>query len=101
MKCFSKEFSAFSFQIVQECDEEARRMEKCEEMLILSQQLEFPREIRGIPIITGQRFLVKSGQVTQLVNREENKLTFGKKFSKVNLTLFLFTDLLVVTKKKR
>lgn len=91
----------FTLQIVQDCDDEARRMEKCEEMLILSQQIEFPKDIRRIPIITGSRFLVKSGQVTQLVNRDENKLTFGKKFSKVTLTLFLFTDLLILAKKKK
>ena len=78
----------FKFQIVQDCDDEARRMEKCEEMLILSQQIEFPKDIRRIPIITGSRFLVKSGQVTQLVNRDENKLTFGKKFSKIKNHFF-------------
>lgn len=40
--------------------------------------------------------------MTQLIwKTDEMKLTFGKKFHKLPLYLFLFNDLLVITKKKR
>ncbi|KAJ4431135.1 hypothetical protein ANN_19730 [Periplaneta americana] len=91
-----------SMQIVQNCNEDARRMERMEEILILSPQLYFPSEVKAVPIISSARWLVKKGELTQLVWRgDEGKLTFGKKFSRVTIHMFLFTDLLVITKKKR
>ncbi|XP_069677432.1 uncharacterized protein Exn isoform X2 [Periplaneta americana] len=89
-------------KIVQNCNEDARRMERMEEILILSPQLYFPSEVKAVPIISSARWLVKKGELTQLVWRgDEGKLTFGKKFSRVTIHMFLFTDLLVITKKKR
>ncbi|KFB51678.1 AGAP007452-PA-like protein [Anopheles sinensis] len=47
------------------------------------------------------RKLEKRGELVHLLWRgDDAKLTFGKKFSKSNLYAFLFTDLLVLTKKK-
>ncbi|XP_045117312.1 rho guanine nucleotide exchange factor 16-like isoform X2 [Portunus trituberculatus] len=87
-------------KIVAECNEGARRMERMEEMLILSRQLDF-REVKAIPLISASRWLVKKGDLTRLTWREnDGKLTFGKRISKCTLHFFLFTDLLVVTKKK-
>ncbi|KAJ9590440.1 hypothetical protein L9F63_016527, partial [Diploptera punctata] len=89
-------------KIVQECNEGARKMERMEEILILHQQLGFPKEMKAVPIISSSRWLVKAGELTQLIWRgDEGKLTFGKKFSKVPLHLFLFNDLLFVTTKKK
>ncbi|XP_068082157.1 uncharacterized protein Exn [Anabrus simplex] len=88
-------------KVVQDCNEGARRMERMEEILILSRQLDFPREIKHVPIISSSRWLVRSGELIQLVWRgDDAKLTFGKKVSKITLHVFLFTDLLVITKKK-
>ncbi|XP_042242574.1 uncharacterized protein LOC121879853 isoform X2 [Homarus americanus] len=87
-------------KIVAECNEGARKMERMEEMLILSRQLDF-REVKAIPLISASRWLVKKGELTRLTCRENDvKLTFGKRISKCTLYFFLFTDLLVVTKKK-
>ncbi|XP_069177972.1 serine-rich adhesin for platelets isoform X2 [Procambarus clarkii] len=87
-------------KIVAECNEGARKMERMEEMLILSRQLDF-REVKAIPLISASRWLVKKGELTRLTWRETDaKLTFGKRISKCTLYFFLFTDLLVVTKKK-
>nr|CAD7421147.1 unnamed protein product [Timema poppensis] len=89
-------------KIVQECNEGARRMERMEEILILNRQLEFSREVKAVPIISSSRWLIKKGEVTHIVWRgDEGKLTFGKKFSKAGIYVFLFTDMLIVTKKKR
>ncbi|XP_071514753.1 uncharacterized protein Exn isoform X2 [Panulirus ornatus] len=86
--------------IVAECNEGARKMERMEEMLILSRQLDF-REVKAIPLISASRWLVKKGELIRLTWRENDaKLTFGKRISKCTLYFFLFTDLLVVTKKK-
>jgi len=77
-------------------------MERMEEILIISRQLYFPSEVKAVPIISSARWLVRKGELTHLVWRgDEGKLTFGKKFSRIQLHMFLFTDLLVITKKKR
>ncbi|KAA0202572.1 hypothetical protein HAZT_HAZT000590 [Hyalella azteca] len=87
-------------KIVTECNEGARKMERMEEMLIISRQLDF-REVRAVPLISASRWLVKKGELTRLTLRDlDAKLTFGKRISKHTLYFFLFTDLLVVTKRK-
>ncbi|KAJ2952521.1 hypothetical protein O0L34_g6837 [Tuta absoluta] len=95
---------------VQQCNEGARNTERIEEMFRLSQSIEFPPNIKDAPSLgpaCGRRdkrpirWLVRSGEMTQLIwKTDELKLTFGKKFHKVPLHLFLFNDLLVITKRK-
>ena len=80
-------------------------------MQTLSRQIEFPANITPFPLIpTGvlspgirlPRNLVRRGDLTHLIWRgDDAKLTFGKKFTKNNIYAFLFTDLLVLTKKKK
>eukprot|EP00095_Tigriopus_kingsejongensis_P010586 maker-scaffold449_size167299-snap-gene-0.16 protein:Tk10586 transcript:maker-scaffold449_size167299-snap-gene-0.16-mRNA-1 annotation:"hypothetical protein DAPPUDRAFT_43086" len=88
-------------KIVKECNESARSMERMEELLILSHQLDF-REVRAVPLISASRWLVKRGEVTRIWWRDnaEARLTFGRKVNRQNLSMFLFTDLLVIAKKK-
>jgi len=87
--------------LVQECNDSARTMERMEELLILSQQLDF-RDVKAIPLISASRWLVKRGECQRLSWKETGgeKLTFGRRVHKQNLALFLFTDLLVVAKRK-
>ncbi|XP_049866678.1 uncharacterized protein LOC126367291 isoform X2 [Pectinophora gossypiella] len=95
---------------VQQCNEGARNTERIEEMFRLAHSIEFPAAVRAPPNLGPAcarrdrrpvRWLVRSGEMTQLVwKTDELKLTFGKKFHKVPLHLFLFNDLLVITKKK-
>ncbi|KAG6448704.1 uncharacterized protein LOC115442575 isoform X2 [Manduca sexta] len=95
---------------VSQCNEGARNTERVEEMFRLSQIIEFPPSMRDPPLLgpaCGRRdrrpvrWLVRSGEMTQLVwKNDESKLTFGKKFHKIPLHVFLFNDLLVITKKK-
>ena len=85
---------------VSQCNESARYMERMEEMLILSQQLDF-RDVRAIPLISASRWLVRRGDCTRLTWKDNgDKLTFGRRVHKQSLALFLLTDMLVVTKKK-
>lgn len=97
------------FQIVSQCNEAANRCEQAYEMEILSRQIEFPPNIRplaiqpvGVPAPgTVPRSLVRRGELVHLVWRgDDGKLTFGKKFTKTSIYAFLFTDLLVLTKKR-
>ncbi|XP_059614105.1 uncharacterized protein LOC132260165 [Phlebotomus argentipes] len=96
-------------KIVAQCNEAANRSEQAYEMQYISRQIEFPTSISpfpivpvGIPAPNGlSRTLVRRGELTHLIWRgDDGKLTFGKKFSKSNIYVFLFTDILVLTKKK-
>ena len=76
-------------------------MKRMEEILILSQQLYFPSEAKAFPILSNTRWLIREGEITHLVWRgDEGKWAFGKKFSTIQIHMFLFTDILVITKKE-
>ncbi|XP_075164008.1 ephexin isoform X2 [Haematobia irritans] len=97
-------------KIVAQCNDAATKSEQAYEIEKISRQLEFnPSVIRPLAIApagvlapgTKPRFLVKKGEFTHLIWRgDDAKLTFGKKFSKVTIYAFLFSDLLVLTKRK-
>uniref|UniRef100_A0A0A1X5J7 Ephexin-1 n=1 Tax=Zeugodacus cucurbitae TaxID=28588 RepID=A0A0A1X5J7_ZEUCU len=96
-------------KIVTQCNDAANRCEQAYEIERIASQLEFPSTMRALAIapvgvpVTGSkpRFLVKRGQLTHFVMRGDDvKLTFGKKISKVAIYAFLFSDLLVLTKRK-
>ncbi|XP_065082077.1 uncharacterized protein Exn [Ochlerotatus camptorhynchus] len=96
-------------QILKQCNDAAHRSEQMHEMEVISRQIEFPSHIRPLAIVpcgigppgSVMRKLEKKGELVHLLWRgDEAKLTFGKKFSKSNIYAFLFTDLIVLTKKK-
>ncbi|KAK5645320.1 hypothetical protein RI129_006620 [Pyrocoelia pectoralis] len=88
-------------RIVMRCNEAARQMERESEVKRIAKQIEFPRGIPIIKLVINTRWLVRSGPLIQMVARaDDNKLTFGKRFSKISLHLFLFNDLLLVTKHR-
>ncbi|KAJ3642091.1 hypothetical protein Zmor_024907 [Zophobas morio] len=88
-------------KIVNQCNEGARRIERETEMKKIVTQLEFAKGVPPIEIISENRWLIRSGMVTHMQQRtDEIKLTFGKRFAKINLYLILFNDLLLVTKPK-
>ncbi|CAL1296470.1 unnamed protein product [Larinioides sclopetarius] len=82
-----------------ECNEGARKMERLEEMFVLQKQLEF-KECKVIPLISASRWLLKKGELTKL---EFDKKTFGRsnRCIRVPIYLFLFNDVLIITKKKK
>ncbi|XP_017775563.1 PREDICTED: uncharacterized protein LOC108561925 [Nicrophorus vespilloides] len=88
-------------KIVCQCNEGARKMERMTEMKRIAEQLDFPKSITPLTVVTGSRWLVRSGLLNHMQNRGEDvKLTFGKRFVKVPLYLFLFNDILIVAKLK-
>ena len=75
-------------------------MERMEEMLLLSRQLDFGG-CKAVPLISASRWLVKKGELTRLLWKETDTYRRShRRPHKQTLHLFLFTDLLVVTKKK-
>ncbi|XP_015017864.2 uncharacterized protein LOC6582314 isoform X1 [Drosophila mojavensis] len=96
-------------KIVAQCNEAANRCEQAYELERISKQLEFPSHIRALAIApmgvpkqgAKPRFLVKRGELTHLMWRgDDAKLTFGKRFTKSSIYAFLFSDLLVLCKRK-
>uniref|UniRef100_A0A1Q3G0Y3 Putative guanine nucleotide exchange factor tim n=1 Tax=Culex tarsalis TaxID=7177 RepID=A0A1Q3G0Y3_CULTA len=96
-------------RILTQCNDAAHRSEQMYEMETISRNIEFPTHIRPLAIVpcgigspgSVIRKLEKRGELVHLMWRgDDAKLTFGKKFSKSSIYAFLFTDLLVLTKKK-
>ncbi|XP_053308016.1 rho guanine nucleotide exchange factor 16 [Spea bombifrons] len=82
-------------KLVKQCNDGARKMERTEQMYTLQTQLEFGK-IKPFPLISASRWLVKRGE---LILMEESGL-FRKGFGKAYCYLFLFNDVLIITKKK-
>ncbi|XP_061422167.1 rho guanine nucleotide exchange factor 16-like isoform X3 [Lethenteron reissneri] len=80
-------------KLVKECNDGARKMERTEEMFTLQKQLEF--RIKPFPLVSASRWLVKRGELTSLGG--DGGLFTRRKHS---LTLLLFNDVLIVTRKR-
>ncbi|XP_031421437.2 rho guanine nucleotide exchange factor 16, partial [Clupea harengus] len=88
-------FKAIS-KLVKSCNDGARTMERTEEMYTIQKQMDFSK-IKPFPLVSSSRGLVKSGELA--VCTEELSL-FWKPFSHRSYFLFLFNDVLIITKKK-
>uniref|UniRef100_A0A8C5GXV0 Rho guanine nucleotide exchange factor 16-like n=1 Tax=Gouania willdenowi TaxID=441366 RepID=A0A8C5GXV0_GOUWI len=82
-------------KLVSSCNDGARRMERTEQMYTIQKQMDFGK-IKPFPLISASRWLKKSGEVT--VSTEV--LSIWRAFSTRSYYLFLFNDVLIVTKKK-
>ncbi|XP_073417802.1 rho guanine nucleotide exchange factor 16 isoform X2 [Dendrobates tinctorius] len=82
-------------KLVKMCNEGARKMERTEQMYTLQTQLEFGR-IKPFPLISASRWLLKRGELGLV---EEGGI-FRKGFGRNFCYLFLFNDVLIMTKKK-
>ena len=89
-------FSIININVSTSSHETSLKREK-----IIPTIVSFFRDVRAIPLISASRWLVRRGDCTRLTWKENGeKLTFGRRVHKQSLALFLFTDMLVVTKKK-
>ncbi|KAB1269085.1 Rho guanine nucleotide exchange factor 16 [Camelus dromedarius] len=82
-------------KLVKQCNEGAHKMERTEQMYTLHTQLDFSK-VKSLPLISASRWLLKRGELFMV---EETGL-FRKLASRPTCYLFLFNDVLVVTKKK-
>lgn len=93
-KAASRALKAIS-KLVRRCNEGAHTMERTEQMYTLHTQLDFGK-VKSLPLISASRWLLKRGELFLL---EETGL-FRKIASRPACYLFLFNDVLVITKKK-
>ncbi|KAM9116234.1 rho guanine nucleotide exchange factor 16 [Pangshura tecta] len=84
-------------KLVKKCNEGAHTMERTEQMYTLQKQLEFGK-IKPFPLISASRWLLKRGELS--LSHSEDAGIFRKGFGRTNCYLFLFNDVLIVTKKK-
>ncbi|XP_028369263.1 rho guanine nucleotide exchange factor 16 [Phyllostomus discolor] len=82
-------------KLVKRCNEGAHKMERTEQMYTLHTQLDFGK-VKSLPLISASRWLLKRGELSVL---EETGL-FRKLASRPTCYLFLFNDVLLITKKK-
>ncbi|XP_046831932.1 uncharacterized protein LOC124430003 isoform X1 [Vespa crabro] len=96
---WEKVLSTFTY-VASECNEGARAAAQEAEMEMITRKLEYSAKIKTLAL--KNRRLIKKGPVIRLTTKAdmEYKLTFGKKFNKTPLYLFLLTDYLLVTKIK-
>ncbi|KAM7404483.1 hypothetical protein PAMP_011827 [Pampus punctatissimus] len=82
-------------KLVTSCNDGARRMERTEQMYTIQKQMDFGK-IKPFPLVSSSRWLKKRGELA--VSTEE--LSIWRAFSHRSYYLFLFNDVLIVTKKK-
>ncbi|XP_061691373.1 rho guanine nucleotide exchange factor 16 [Syngnathoides biaculeatus] len=82
-------------KLVGSCNDGARRMERTEQMYTIQKQMEFGK-IKPFPLVSSSRWLKKRGELA--VCAEE--LSIWRAFSNRSNYLFLFNDVLIVTKRK-
>ncbi|XP_072305015.1 rho guanine nucleotide exchange factor 16 [Eucyclogobius newberryi] len=87
-------FHAMS-KLVTSCNERARQMERTEQMYTIQKQMDFGK-IKPFPLVSSSRWLRKHGELAM----SSEELSIWRAFSQRSYYLFLFNDVLIVTKKK-
>ncbi|XP_068996312.1 rho guanine nucleotide exchange factor 16 [Embiotoca jacksoni] len=82
-------------KLVSSCNDGARRMERTEQMYTMQKQMDFGK-IKPFPLVSSSRWLKKHGELA--ICTEE--LSIWRAFSNKSYYLFVFNDVLIVTKKK-
>ncbi|KAK6733972.1 hypothetical protein RB195_017628 [Necator americanus] len=87
-------------RVVGECNEGARRMERTEQLLEVDSRLVYKDpDLKKIALVSNCRYLVKRGSLVQLMERKNRTILQGKQKTR-NVYIFLFSDIILVTKKK-
>ncbi|XP_068569410.1 ephexin-1 [Cebidichthys violaceus] len=94
-KAASKALTSLS-KIIDDCNTQVGQMRQMEELIHVSQTLEFDK-LKAVPIISQTRYLEKKGELQEM---SKGGTLFNKrsKFNPINL--FLFNDLLIIAAKK-
>uniref|UniRef100_A0AAY4D9L2 Neuronal guanine nucleotide exchange factor n=1 Tax=Denticeps clupeoides TaxID=299321 RepID=A0AAY4D9L2_9TELE len=82
-------------QIVKECNEGVRKMNRTEELIGIEKTLEF--KSKSVPVISHSRWLLKKGEVLQMAGPKNTRTLRSKKLYQP-IYLFLFNNLLLITK---
>jgi hypothetical protein len=85
-------------KLVTECNDGARRMERTEQLHNIHRRLDFGK-LKPFPLVSASRQLEKKGTVVRL--KVEQKLFNRHMIKSKQLYLFVFTDLIIITKRKK
>ncbi|XP_074518373.1 rho guanine nucleotide exchange factor 19 [Halichoeres trimaculatus] len=83
-------------KIIDECNTQVGKMRQMEELIHVSQTLEFDK-LKAIPIISQNRYLEKKGELQEM---SKGATLFNMRGKFTPIYLFLFNDLLIITAKK-
>ncbi|XP_029975493.1 rho guanine nucleotide exchange factor 15 [Salarias fasciatus] len=83
-------------KIIDECNTQVGKMRQMEELIHISQTLEFDK-LKAVPIISQTRYLEKKGELQEM---SKGGTLFNMRAKFVPVFLFLFNDLLVIAAKK-
>ncbi|XP_036968534.1 rho guanine nucleotide exchange factor 15 [Acanthopagrus latus] len=83
-------------KIIEECNTQVGKMRQMEELIHVSQTLEFDK-LRAIPIISQTRYLEKKGELQEM---SKGGTLFNMRAKFTPIYLFLFNDLLIIAAKK-
>uniref|UniRef100_A0A8C9Z0U9 Rho guanine nucleotide exchange factor 15b n=1 Tax=Sander lucioperca TaxID=283035 RepID=A0A8C9Z0U9_SANLU len=81
-------------QIIDECNTQVGKMRQMEELIHVSQTLEFDK-LKAIPIISQTRHLEKKGELQEM---SKGGTIFNMRAKFTPIYLFLFNDLLIITR---
>ncbi|CAL1530189.1 unnamed protein product [Lymnaea stagnalis] len=98
-------------KVAKRCDEAAKKMQQTEQIAHLASNLEFKIKatihcplpfFQEFPLVSSSRFLVKQGEMTLIKSDGTTRKPLSKLLGshKEHVYLFLFNDILLVTKKK-
>ena len=75
-------------------------MERTEQLLELDRRIIYKdADLKRIPLVNSSRYLVKRGTLTQVVDRSTKGILQNRSKAR-SLHIFLFNDMLMITKKK-
>ena len=84
--------------MVTSCNDGARKMERTEQLVEIHQRLDFGK-LKPFPLVSASRQLERKGSLVEL--QVEQKLLGKIKVKKTSLYVFVFTDYVIITKKKK
>ena len=85
-------------QLVTSCNDGARKMERTEQLHEIHKKLYFGK-LKPFPLVSVSRQLERKGTLVQL--QVEQKLFGKRKITRKPLYVFVFTDYVIITKKKK
>ncbi|XP_076451935.1 uncharacterized protein LOC143287661 isoform X2 [Babylonia areolata] len=85
-------------RVVKQCNDGAKKMLQTEQMCLLAANLEFTK-VKEFPLVSSSRYLVKQGELNKIVTEGTSRIPFGRR-SKEHVYLYLFNDILLITKKR-
>ncbi|KAM8953181.1 ephexin-1 [Pelodytes ibericus] len=83
-------------KLVRACNDGVRKMSRTEQLISIEKTLEF--KIKSVPIISHSRWLLKQGELQQMSGPRTSRTLRTKKLFRP-VYLFLFNDLLLLTKR--